>query len=261
MNLIALLCSDPQLSHTLSHFRKASLGCYLHPVTHADMGEVSRSLTPIGFAGALVLDEAQHARAYSTAQRSSLDAQEVGAADTLSVSIGGLLAEYTLGRAVGAALQNRGWDARGANVVLLGEGAPARASCRELSSLGASHLTVLATSRPTAETTSQYAYAASTEVTARAYRDPLAHAYLSRADLLIRIDERADVPASILGPHLSVVDFSRQAMSPLRQRAASLGAVTLGYRDVQAHQIALGLEQILGKQVNPNDFLAVLHSL
>ena len=136
MNLIALLCTDPQLSHTLSHFRKASLDLYLHPVTHADIGEVSRSLAPMGFAGALVLDEAQHARAYGTAQRSSLDAHEVGAADTLSVSIGGLLAEYNLGRAVGAALQNRGWDARGANVVLLGEGALARAACRELSSLG-----------------------------------------------------------------------------------------------------------------------------
>ena len=261
MNLIALLCSDSQLSHTLSHFRKASLSCYLHPIMHADMGEVLRSLAPLGFSGALVLDEAQHARAYSTAQRSSLDAQEVGAADTLSVSIGGLLAEYTLGRAVGATLQNRGWDARGANVVLLGEGAPARSVCRELSSLGASHLTVLATNRPTAEMTSQYAYAASTEITARAYRDPLANAYLSRADLLIRIDESADVPTHILGPHLSVLDFSRQAMSPLRQSAVSLGAVTLGYRDVQAYQIALGLEQILGSRVNPHDFLAVLHSL
>ena len=261
MNLIALLCSDPQLSHTPSRFRKASLDLYLHPVTHADLGEVTRSLAPMGFAGALVLDEAQHARAYGAAQRSSLDAHEVGAADALSVSIGGLLAEYNLGRAVGAALQNRGWDARGANVVLLGEGAPARSACRELSSLGAAHLTVLATNQPTAEMTSQYAYAASTEVTARAYRDPLAHAYLSRADLLIRIDETAEVPTNALGPHLSVVDFSRQAMSPLRQRAVSLGAVTLGYRDVQAHQIALGLGQILGKQVNPNDFLAALHSL
>ncbi len=261
MNLIALLCTDTQLSHTLSHFRKASLGCYLHPISHTNMSEVSRSLAPMGFSGALILDEAQHARAYSTAQRSSLDAQEVGAADALSVSIGGLLAEYNLGRSVGAALQNRGWSARGANVVLLGEGAPARTTCLELSSLGAAHLTVLATNRPAAELTSQYAYAASTQITARAYRDPLAHAYLSRADLLIRIDESADVPANVLGPHLSVVDFSREAMSPLRQQAASLGAMTLGYRDVQAYQIALGLEQILGARVNPSDFLAALHSL
>ena len=49
-------------------------------------------------------------------------------------------------------------------------------------------------------------------------------------------------------------------MSPLRQQAVSLGAVALSYRDVQAHQIALGLEAILGTQVNPNDFLAALHS-
>ena len=261
MNLIALLCTDPQLSHTLSHFRKATLNAYLHPVTHAEIGEVTRSLEPMGFSGALILNEAQHARAYSAAQRRSLDAQEVGAADTLSVSIGGLLAEYTLGRAVSAALQAKGWDARGAKVVLLGEGAPARSACRELSSLGASHVTVLATNRPTAETTSQYAYAASTEITARAYRDPLAHAYLGRADLLIRIDANTEVPPGILGPHLSVVDFSREAMSPLRQHAVSMGALALGYRDVQAYQIALGLEQILGSRVNPNDFLAALHSL
>ena len=261
MDLIALLCTDPQLSLTLSHFRKATLGCYLHPVSHAELGEVTRSLTPLGFRGALVLDTAQQAHAFRTASRSSLDAQEVGAADTLSVSLSGLFAEYNVGRAVGAALQSRGWDARGAKVVLLGEGAPARSACRELSSLGASHLTVLATNRPTAETTSQYAYAASTEITARAYADPLAHAYLGRADLLIRMDENAHVPPELLGPHLSVVDFSPKAMSPLRQQAVSMGAVALGYRDVQAHQIALGLEHILGARVNPNDFLAVLHSL
>ena len=261
MNLIALLCNDAQLSLTLSHFRKTTLGVYLHPVTHPELGEVTRSLEPLGFSGALVLDEARQAHAFRAAQRSSLDAQEVGAADTLSVSFGGLLAEYTFGRAVGAALRNRGWDARGAKVVILGEGAPAKAACHELSSLGAAHLTILATDRPAAETTSQYAYASSTEISARAYRDPLAHTYLNQADLLIRLDDAADVPAHLLGPHLSVVDLSPQAMSPLRQSAVSAGALALGYRDVQAYQIASGLESILGTQVNPNDFLAGLHSL
>lgn len=261
MNLIALLCTDAQLSFTLSHFRKAALGLYLHPITHSELGEVVRSLEPLGFSGALILDEARHQHAFRAAQRSSLEAQEVGAADTLSVSFGGLLAEYNFGRAVSAALGNRGWDARGAKVVVLGEGAPAKATCQELSSLGASHLTILSTNRPAAELTSKYAYAASTEVSARAYRDPLAHAYLSQADLLIRLDSSADVPSHLLGPHLSVVDLSPQAMSPLRQHAVSAGALALGYRDVQAYQIALGLETILGTQVNPNDFLAVLHSL
>lgn len=260
MHLVALITQDLALRQALSQFRKPSLGVLLHPVTPTEFGALASALAPLDFRGALVLDPSFHEAAFRVALRSSLIAQETGAADALTVSYGGLIAEYTLGRAALAALQNKGWDARGARVVVVGSGAVARAVCRELSSLGAAHLTLLAADAPTAERTLGV-LAASTECAARPYRDPLLSSYLMRADLLVRLDPRFEVADEHTGPHLSVLDLSPEPMSRLRQQARDAGAVALGNRDVQAQQIAIGLENILGARVNPSDFLGVLHSL
>ena len=260
MQLVALITQDLALRQALSQYRKAALGVLLHPVTPTEFSALASSLAPLDFRGALVLDESFHEAAFRVALRSSLIAQETGAADALTVSYGGLIAEYTLGRAVVAALQNKGWDARGARVVVAGAGPLARAVCREVSSLGASHLTLLAVNSPTAERTLGV-LAASTECAARPYRDPLVPSYLMRADLLVRVDPAFEVPPDHLGPHLSVMDFSSEPLSHLRKQASSAGAPALGARDVQAYQIALGLESILGSRVNAADFLGVLHAL
>lgn len=260
MQLVALITPDHALRQALTQFRKPALGVLLHPVTPTEFSAVAGSLAPLEFRGALVLDEHFHEAAFRVAQRSSLISQETGTADALTVSYGGLIAEYTLGRAVVMALQNKNWDARGARVVVVGSGPLARAVCREASSLGAAHITLLASDSPTAERTLG-SLAASTECTARSYRDPLIPSYLMRADLLVRIDPAFEVPSASVGPHLSVVDLAAEPLSGLRQQAAGVGATAIGRRDVQAYQLALGLENILGARVSASDFLGVLHSL
>lgn len=260
MQLVALISPDLALRQALSQFRKPALNTLLHPVTPTEFSAVASSLAPLDFRGALVLDKSFRDAAFRVAQRSSLIAQETAAANVLTVSFGGLIADYTLGRAVVLALQNKGWDARGARIIIAGAGPLARAVSREVSSMGAAHITLLAPDTPTAERTLG-TLAASTECAARAYRDPLLSSYFMRADLLVCLDANFTLPRDALGPHLSVVDLAPVALSELRQKARDAGATSLGLRDVQAYEIALGLEAILGVRVNAADFLGVLHSL
>jgi shikimate 5-dehydrogenase len=261
MHLIALVCQEPSLSGALSAYRDPELNVYFHPLPErSNLTHVAEGLEPLDFAGALILDEALQEQAFALAGRGTLDASEVAAADTLSVAPGGLIAEYNLGRAIGAALQGAGWDARGADVVILGEGAAARAASRELSSLGAVHLAVLAANRPVAEMTPPQ-LAATTELTARAQGDPVSLRLIERADLLVRITPKVHVPEELLGPHLTVVDLAAEPLSGLRQQALNFGALTVGLRDVQAQQVALALHHLLGAAPPTKRFLELLHAL
>lgn len=261
MHLIALLCQDDQLSRALGNFYDDSSRVLLHPVPYVhDLERVLASLEPLDFAGALILSSNLQERTFHLATRTSLDAQEAAAADSIMVTPGSLVAEYNLGRAVGMALASIAWDARGAKAVVLGSGSMGRAVARELASLGVQHLSVLGSNRPMAEHTASQ-LAITTNVVARAHDDPLAFKLLDGADLLVRIDPTTHIPTRHLGPHLTVVDLAPQAMSPLRQRAMGLGALTLGSRDIQAHQVALSLNHILGTQFSAGDFLALLHGI
>ncbi len=261
MHLVALASHDQALNQALSSFKHPEHDIYLHPIpAHSPLERVAAGLEPLDFAGLLVLEPSLQPQAFQLASRRSLDAQEVAAADALTVTPGGLIAEYNLGRAVGAALHTVLWNPREANVVILGTGAPARAISRELSSLGATHLTVLAANRPLAETTVQQ-LAANTEITAKAEGDPLAAGLIERADLLVRVDSTMAVSDTLLGPHLTLVDLAKEAMSPLRQRALNLGALTVGVREVQAQQLALSLGHVLGGRLEPGPFAELLHSL
>ena len=261
MYLVAVLSSDPALARALSNYRDLTLPFHLHPIPPTtDVARVAASLEALDFAGALFLDDALQTQAFEAASKSSLDAQETAAADSLTVTPGGLIAEYNVGRAVGGALREAGWIVRGASVVVLGTGARARAVSRELSSGGAGRLAVLAASRPVAERTTQQ-LPATTETIAKAQADPLAVGIIERADLLVRVDPNMQVPSDLLGPHLSVVDLAPEAMSPLRKRAVGAGAMTLGLRDVQAHGLALSLGHMLGARLEASAFSEVLHSL
>lgn len=261
MHLVALISHDTPLGQALSGFRDEAQRVYLHPVSPSrDIDKVLAALEPLDFAGALVLEPSLQTRAFELAQRSSLDAQQVQSADALTVTPGGLIAEHNFGRAIGAALRGVDWDARGASVVVLGAGMRARAVSRELSSLGVRKLAVLAANRPSAEQTAAN-LAASTEITATAKSDPLAKSLIENADLLLRVDPAMSVDTKLLGPHLTFVDLSPQAMSPLRAHAMSLGALTLSLRDVQAQQLALSLNHILGARFAAESFLDVLHAL
>ena len=261
MHLVALLCRDLSLCNALSRFRDEALNFYLHPVSDAsDLPRVLGSLSLLDFAGALVLEPELQRPAFHAAAKHSLDAQEVEAADALIVTPSGLIAEYNLGRAVGAALGAASWHGAGASVVILGAGVRARAVSRELSSLGATRLAVLAANRPIAERTTPQ-LAATTEIVHKAEGDPLAARLLEGADLIVRVDPTMKVSKTSLGPHLTIVDLSPEPMSALRQSAVSLGALTLGLRDVQAQGLALSLGHILGGRLGAERFSELLHTL
>lgn len=260
MHLVAVICADADVRHALRGHRDGQGRFHLHPVPAGSMAELFRGLQRLDFAGAVVLDPAAQAEALAAVERSSLDATEVGGADTLTVTPGGIIAEYNLGRAVAAMLAAARWDARGAQVVVLGGGLPARGLARELSSLGAASVALLADSPAEAERTLPQ-LAAGTNVLARSSGDPLVPLLLEQADLVARVDPAAHVDERLLGPHLTLVDLGPESVSPLRRRAMSLGALTFNRRDLDAYRLELALSHILGGPVGIEPLLELFHAL
>jgi shikimate 5-dehydrogenase len=258
MHLVAVVCSDGSLARLLRTFRDDQARFHLHVLPPDRNGSWIPALRTLDFAGALVLDPAAQVDALRGAERASLDASDVEAADTLVVTQGGVMAEYHLGRALGQALRSRLWDPRAARAVVLGSGTEARVVARELASLGVAHLTVLAHDRPAAERAVPR-LAASTDVVATVAHDPAAARLLESADLVVRIDPQSGFPAGLLGPHLTVVDLAPEGVSGLRQRAMSVGALTLNRRDVEGHRLHLALGHVLGGGVRAEPLLELMH--
>jgi shikimate 5-dehydrogenase len=258
MHLVAVVCTDPSLSHLLRSFRDDEARFHLHVVTPGRVADWIPALRTLEFAGAMVLDLAAQGDALRHADRSSLDAAGVDAADTITVTQAGLVAEYHLGRALAQALRSRLWDPREARAVVLGGGTEARAVARELASVGVVHLTLLADTRPEAERAVPR-LAASTDVVATVPHDPVATRLLEQADLVVRTDPRATFPSALLGPHLTVVDLAPEGVSALRQRAMAVGALTLNRRDVEAHRLHLALGHMLGGGVRVEPLMQLMH--
>lgn len=258
MHLVAVACSDPDLAHALRGFRDGERRFHLHPVDVGGVGALVDALRVLDFAGALLLDPRLQRDAARVVERTSLDARELGAVDALVLTPAGVVGDLHVGRAVASALRSRLWDPRGAHAVVLGADLAARAVARELASSGVRHLTALAADRPDAERVVER-LAASTSVDARGYGDPAALALLERADLIVRSDPGADVPAALFGPHLTVVDLVPGALTPWRRRAQDVGALGLSQRDVQAHHLHLALASVLGAGVQVEPLLALLH--
>ncbi|HLV11751.1 MAG TPA: hypothetical protein VKY42_04815 [Trueperaceae bacterium] len=259
MHLVACLC-DEDLAHAVRSFRDAAGRFHLHPVPPGPLAEVVLGLKRLDFAGAMVLDESRQAEAQRLADRSSLDAQELGAADTLTVTQAGVMADHCLGRALAALLAAHRWDGAGARVVVLGSGAAARSLAREALSMGASALTVLAADRVAAERVLPQG-AAGTALLARAAADPVARTMLEQADLVIRLDPDAGLPPDVLGPHLTLVDLVPDVLSPLRRLAMGAGSLTFNRRDVEAYRLELGLSQVLGGPIGIEPIMTLFHAL
>jgi len=257
MQLVALFCQDPDLA---APFKTLGVPEYfVHWVSTAQaIGESLGALETLNFAGALILDESQQSQAFDSLQRSSLDAQAAGVVDSITVTAAGLMGDYTLGRALGHALQSEGWDARGARAAILGSGPVAKSVAQELSSRGAQHITVLGANRPAAET-SLPTLASASGSEARAADEPLAAPLLEQADILVRTDPKLTVSQNVLGPHLSIIDLAPSPLSDLRKAGLKVGAKSFGLRDVQAHQTALALSHILGKRLELEPFLTLFH--
>lgn len=258
MHLVATSSSDPEMLRLIWRFRDTLGRFHLHPVAENPVRQFLPGLGALEFAGAIILDPDEQEEVPSLLQRSSMEVQESGAADTITVTPAGLIGEYNFGRALGQLLKSAHWDAREARVSILGSGPEARAVAREVSSLGASELAVLATSRPEAEQSTPR-LAASTRVSTRTHTDPLAGRHLLDSDLIVRLDARMSVPAEVLGPHLTIVDLAREDVSRLRSQALNMGALSFNRRDLQAHFLAMALSQILGGRIDAEPFLDLLH--
>lgn len=259
MHLVALVSEDDALKQALRSFHDDAGRFYLHAVPDGSMSDLMRALTRLDFAGALVLTPGRQAEAKALAARASLDADDLGVADTLTVTQAGVMADYSFGRALSSMLSARRWHAEGAHAVVLGAGPEAKATARELSRLGVASLAVLAQDRVTAERA--LPVAAGTTLYARSLSDPLYNTLLERADLVVRLDASARVDDALLGPHLSVVDLADGGVSELRSRALALGALTFNRRDLEAYRFELALSQILGGSIGLEPILTLFHSL
>jgi hypothetical protein len=258
MHLVAAVSSDPDLAHQLREFRDGAQRFLIHPVPAGPLLAILDAMRALDFAGALLLDPRLQREAARTVERVSLEVRELGAADAVVLTPAGVVADLHLGRAVGAALRHRLWNARGARAVVLGADLTARAVARELGTLGVAHLAVLASERPDAERVVAH-LAATTDVAARADNDPAALPLLERADLVVRTAAGRDLPAHVLGPHLALVDAMPGSLTAWRRRGLEVGALTIGRRDIEAHRLHLALGAILGPGVALEPFMALLH--
>src|SRR5690606_15294239 len=160
MHLVALLSDDPGLKHALRAFRDGAGRFHLHPVPTGEMADLLRAMQRLDFAGALVVADRAQAEAQRLADRSSLEAQDLGAA-----APAGRVAAPPFGGAGASMPASRRWHAEGAHAVVLGATPAARAIARELARLGVASLTLLADDRVAAE--QALSAAAGTAVTAR----------------------------------------------------------------------------------------------
>jgi len=258
MQLVSVISRDAELSRLLWRYRDQLGRFHIHPVLEQEASKAVPALPLLEFAGALIMDPDDQREVSGSLNRLSLEAQEAGSVDTVAVTSGGLIGEYNFGRAVGAMLKTAGWDAVSASAVILGGGPPAMSVARELSSLGVSRLVILADSRPEAEAAAP-ALAASTQLTASAFRDPMANDYLGSSDLIVRLDARGRVPLEVMGPHLTLADLVDGSVSVLRQQALGVGALSFNRRDFEAHFMALALGHVLGGQLTAEPFLSLFH--
>ncbi len=257
MHLVAVVSSDNDFSHALRGYHDDAGRFLLHLVPAGRPRDWVPALKALEFAGALVFDHNDQGEALALADRSSLEASEAKAADTLTVTQAGVVADYHVGRAVMQALRARVWDPRGAGAVVLGGGREAHSVARELASCGARHLTLLARSRPEAERLVPR-LAASTDVLATVADDPISARFLEEADLIVRTDRTLDVPSAVLGPHLTLVDLVPEAVSDLRRQALTSGALSLDRRDVDAHRLHIALAHVLGAGISVEPLLQAL---
>lgn len=257
MHLVALFGRDPTAA-ALARHRDAAGRFHLHAVPNGRETDALEGLAAFGAAGALLHGDALQRRARAHVERASLDAEEVGAVDTVTVAAGATVGDYVGGRALGELLRSTGWHARDARAVVVGSGPLAAAAMRELASGGASTLTLLAASAPDAERAVPEVPAGA-RVRPLAQGDPAAQVVLEEADVLVLGHSDAEVPDTAFGPHLTVVDLGASPLGPVRRRAMDLGAITFARADLEAHRATLALGQVLGGEVELEPFLDRLH--
>jgi shikimate 5-dehydrogenase len=219
---------------------------------------LTEALRTLGFTGALLLDGEVQREAAAASDRPSVDAQALGAADTLRRTPFGWMAEFDLARAITAALKERLYDARGARAIVLGGGTLATVASYALARAGVAHLAVVAPERPQAER-SLAPLTIAAETVALATFESGALAMLERADLIVRCDVEAELPQGLFGPHLALVDLTEGELTRWRERGLKVGALTLGQRDIRAHHLQLTLSSLLETAIELEPLMELLH--
>ncbi len=256
--MVAIRSGDSELMQKLWRFRDPLGRFHLHPVAEASVTDMLSGLAGLEFAGSIIFNPLEQLEVPARLRRSSMEVQESQAADTVTVTPAGLIGEFNFGRALGELLKGAGWHAQGARASILGEGPRVRAAARELSSLGVGELAILSGSRPEAEQSAPQ-LAASSRVVTLAAHEPSAERLLQDSDLILRLDGRMNVPATVLGPHLILVDLGLESVSRLRSQALNVGALSFNHRDFEAHFMSLALGQILGGRIDAEPFLTLFH--
>lgn len=259
MQLVAVLGSGPS-ARALARYRDPDRRFWLQVVPSGATGAAVRALPVLGFAGALVFGSDARRDAGGVVSRTSIEAEDLGAVDTITVAGESTLGDHVGGRAVVDGLRTAGWDPRGARVVALGAASGQRAVLRELATAGVAEVTLVASDAPTAERSlpdlpngvRAYAVAA---------RDPSLPARLERCDALLRADDVLSPDTTVLGPHLTLVDLAPSLAADWRRAGRAAGATLVGWADVEAHRVAASLQAIVGGEVRPGPLLDVFHGL
>ncbi|MEX2501263.1 MAG: hypothetical protein WD336_02710 [Trueperaceae bacterium] len=248
MQVIALIGSD-SAAYALARYRDPQARLLLHVVPTGSVADAVRALPVLGFAGALVFGDEARREAAAACTRRSLDAEDLGAIDVVTVAGDATLGDHVGGRAVVDGLRSGGWEPNGARVVALGTAPGTRAVLRELVADGAAEATLVARDAPGAERALPM-LPAGAHGRPMAVHDPALASVLERCDLLLRSEDLLAPDAALLGPHLTMVDLASDLAPALRTAGRDAGATTVVWSDVEAHRVASGLKAVVGGEVD-----------
>lgn len=259
MQLVAVLGTGPA-ARALARHRDPEGRVWLQVVPSGATAPAVKALPVLGFAGALVFGEQARRDAARSVTRASIDAEDLGTVDTITVAGDATLGDHVGGRAVVDGLRVAGWDPRGARVVALGEAPGLRAVLRELATAGVEEITVVAADAPSAEGAVPRL---PNGVRSRgvAARDPSLPAVLERCDAVLRADDVLEAPSEALGPHLTMVDLAAGLDADWRRAGRAVGATLVGWPDVEAHRVAAAVRAVVGGDVAPGPLLELFHGL
>lgn len=231
---LALIGHAPQAARALRE-----LGLVALAVPDGPLADVFAALRTLHFCGALLaphLEEAALAHVQSDAS-----ARKLGRADSLSLA-GGVHASHTLEEAVLRLVQDSAYAARGARMLILGEGAPLRAAVG-LARLGAPSVTVAAGHASEAERALQL-LPAGVKGYALSLADSALGALAERADLVVLAG--GVLPSGVLQPFHTLLDLTAGA-----QGAGREGVPHIETGALPALRLSLQLEHATGQRFKP----------
>lgn len=232
---LALIGYAPEAARALR-----ALGLLAIALPDGALNEVFAALRTLHFSGALIaphLEEAAFVHVHSDAA-----ARKLGRVDSVSLA-GALHASHALEEALLRLVQDSAYAARGARMLLLGEGAPLRAAVG-LARLGAPSVTVAAGHAGEAERALQL-LPAGVKGYALALNDPALGALAERADLVVLTS--GPLPPGVLQPFHTLLDLTAaHGHAALREGVARIEA-----GELPALRLSLQLEHATGQRFKP----------